>query len=90
MLVTAAIVFCPPTRGSQTYRAASTENVAFSAESVDSAVSCFYVRPPRPATHVAPVFWAARPQILIEQSRNTAVDWVVVDQSRQIIPPLRC
>jgi hypothetical protein len=90
MVLAAAVLLCPPTRGSQSHCDTIPHSHAFISQQSDSSIAYFLIRPPRPATRARFYPWVARLElVLAERSRNVVED---ADSAgaRPVVPPLRC
>jgi hypothetical protein len=90
MVLIASVVLCPPTRGTQSLGGSSSRTEAFTTEQPDISISCFVVRPPRPATP-SPIFSrATRAAIVLEEHDQCLLDDAHLGRAQLISPRLRC
>ncbi len=90
MVLIASVVLCPPTRGTQTLGGSSPRTEAFTTEQPNLSISCFVVRPPRPATP-SPIFLGStQGAIVLEERDPCLIDQTHLSRALAISPRLRC
>jgi hypothetical protein len=90
MVLTAAVLACPPTRGSQSLCDTIPHSGAFASQQSDSSVAFFLIRPARPATQAQLLPWVARLEIVLAEHSRNALEEADLAHSRPVVPPLRC